>query len=505
MSQAPLSSIVIAGGGTAGWMTAAALARLLPSDRCNIRLIESEQIGTVGVGEATIPAIHDFNRRVGIDEREFIAATNATFKLGIEFVNWGARGEAYLHPFGPFGHDLNDVSFHHYWLRERAAGDTTPLDQYSLPYLAAKRRRFRHPVDDPSSVYSTYSYAFHFDASLYAAFLRRIAESHGVVRTEGRIVDVARRAEDGNLAALILESGERVDGELFIDCSGFRGVLIEDVLQTGYDDWRHWLPCDRALAVASDHTREPDPYTRATAHDAGWQWRIPLQHRMGNGHVYSSEHTDDDKAATTLLEHIDGNAQGDPRQLRFVPGKRRRMWNRNCIAIGLSGGFLEPLESTSIFLIQAAIMKLIELFPDRSLPEATIAAYNKSMSRTFDEVRNFIILHYKQTSRDDSEFWRYCRSMSVPEELARRMRLFGERGVAAHRRGELFIETNWVAVYLGQGLVPLHCDPRAECIDAGTRAAKLSDMRRYLAEAAEAMPAHADEIAAFCRAVGTTQ
>lgn len=502
MSQAPLTSIVIADGGTAGWMTAAALSRVLPTNRCSIRLVESEQIGTVGVGEATIPAIHDFNRRVGIDEREFMAATNATFKLGIEFVNWGVHGEAYIHPFGPYGHDMNDVGFHHYWLQQRVDGDTTPLDHYSLSYLAAKRCRFQHPVDDPTSVYSTYSYAYHFDAALYAAFLRRVAESRGVVRTESRIVDVQRRPEDGFISALVLESGERVEGELFIDCSGFRGLLIEEALETGYEDWRHWLPCDRALAVASDHTADPDPYTRATAHDAGWQWRIPLQHRMGNGHVYSSEHVDDDAAAATLLAHLDGTAQGEPRQLRFVPGKRRRMWNRNCIAIGLSGGFLEPLESTSIFLIQAAIMKLIELFPDKAMPAASVSAYNRSMSRMFDEVRNFIILHYKQTARDDSEFWRYCSAMTIPDELEQRMRLFRERGVATYRDGELFIETNWLAVYLGQGLIPEHHDPRVDCINAGERTAKLAGMRRYLADAADAMPGHADAIAKHCNAAG---
>ncbi|MEX0915520.1 MAG: tryptophan halogenase family protein, partial [Wenzhouxiangellaceae bacterium] len=464
MSQQPIRNVVIVGGGTAGWMTAAALARLLPQDFCRIRLVESDEIGTVGVGEATIPAIHDFNRRVGLDEKEFMAHTNATFKLGIEFVNWGNIGDAYMHPFGRYGRDLNGVGFHHYWLRERQAGSGVAFGDYSLPYIAARRGRFDYPKTDAGSVYSTYSYAFHFDASLYARYLRRVAEGLGVLRIEGRIIDTELRAEDGYIQCVVMEDGSRIDGELFVDCSGFRGLLIEQALQTGYVDWRHWLPCDRAFAVASDYPGQPDPYTRATAYEAGWQWRIPLQHRMGNGHVFSSEYTSEERAAETLLDNLDGKAHAAPRLLRFVPGKRRKMWHRNCVAIGLSGGFLEPLESTSIFLIQAAIMKLIELFPDSTIPAPAVDEYNRSMDQMFDEVRNFIILHYKQTSRDDSEFWRYCRNMSIPDELDYRMRLFAERGIASHRDGELFIETNWIAVYLGQKLFPEHYDPRVDCL-----------------------------------------
>ena len=506
MSQQPIRNIVIVGGGTAGWMTAAALARMLPRGLARIRLVESEAIGTVGVGEATIPAIHDFNRRVGLDEKDFMARTNATFKLGIEFVDWGRIGDAYLHPFGTYGRDLNGVSFHHYWLRERAAGSKVPFEHYSLPWLAAKRGRFDYP-SDPSdnrqSVYSTYSYAFHFDASLYARYLRGIAEELGVERIEGRILEAELRADDGYIQHVVLEDGSRLGGELFIDCSGFHGLLIEQALQTGYVDWREWLPCDRAFAVASDHAESgngPDPYTRATARDAGWQWRIPLQHRMGNGHVFSSEYTDEERAAQTLLDNLEGEAHGDPRLLKFVPGKRKRMWRRNCIAIGLSGGFLEPLESTSIFLIQAAIMKLIERFPDAAMPAVVRDAYNDDMDRMFDEVRNFIILHYKQTARDDSDFWRYCANMPIPEELAHRMRVFAERGVAAHRAGELFIETNWIAVYLGQHLVPQNVDPRVDCLDAGETRRTLRDMREHLARAADALPTHADTIRKHCAA-----
>lgn len=503
MSQEPIRNVTIVGGGTAGWMTAAALARVLPQGFCRIRLIESDEIGTVGVGEATIPAIHDFNRRVGLDEKEFMARTNATFKLGIEFVNWSNIGDSYMHPFGTYGRDLNGVAFHHYWLRERQAGSGITFGAYSLPYLAAKRGRFDYPKSEATSVYSTYSYAFHFDASLYARYLRGIAQGLGVERIEGRITATELRADDGYIQCVVLEDGSRVDGELFVDCSGFRGLLIEQALKTGYVDWSRWLPCDRAFAVPSDYPGQPDPYTRATAHEAGWQWRIPLQHRMGNGHVFSSAYCSDERAAETLLANLEGKAHAEPRLLRFLPGKRRKMWRRNCVAIGLSGGFLEPLESTSIFLIQAAIMKLIELLPDSTIPPPVVDEYNRSMDQMFDEVRNFIILHYKQTARDDSAFWSYCRNMSVPDELDYRMRLFRERGVATHRAGELFVETNWIAVYLGQQLVPEHYDPRADCLSRDDVSKSLSGIRGHLARAAEAMPAHGATIATHCAATTT--
>ena len=500
VSQRPIRTVTIVGGGTAGWMTAAALARVLPRGFCRIQLIESDEIGTVGVGEATIPAIHDFNRRVGIDEREFMARTNATFKLGIEFVNWGSIGDSYMHPFGTYGRDLNGVAFHHYWLRERQAGSEIAFGEYSLPWLAAKRGRFDYPKAEAGSVYSTYSYAFHFDASLYARYLRGIAEDLGVERIEGRITDTQLRPEDGYIECVVLQDGSRLGGELFVDCSGFRGLLIEQALKTGYIDWSHWLPCDRAFAVPSDYRGQPDPYTRATAHDSGWQWRIPLQHRMGNGHVFSSAYCSEQRAAETLLGNLEGKPHAEPRLLRFVPGKRRKMWRRNCIAIGLSGGFLEPLESTSIFLIQAAIMKLVELFPDSTIPAPVVDEYNRSMDRMFDEVRNFVVLHYKQTERDDSEFWRYCRNMRVPDELEYRMRLFRERGLATHRSGELFIETNWVAVYLGQKLIPEHYDPRADCLSSSDISTSLAGIREHLIRAAEAMPAHGTTIATHCAA-----
>ena len=498
MAQQPVQSVVVVGGGTAGWMTAAALARVLDPGRCSIQLIESEAIGTVGVGEATIPAIHDFNRRLGLDEAELMRASNATFKLGIEFVNWHRIGDSYMHPFGTYGQDLNGVGFHHYWLKERLAGDETPFGDYCLPFVAAKMGRFRHPLADPRSVYSTYSYAFHFDALLYARYLRKLAEDLGVRRIEGIVTDVRLRPEDGYIESVAMENGSVVTGDLFIDCSGFRGLLIEQALETGYEDWHRWLPCDSALAVASERVADPEPYTRATAHTAGWQWRIPLQHRTGNGHVFSSAHMPRDDAAATLLENLDSSPLGEPRLLRFTPGKRRRMWNRNCVAIGLSGGFLEPLESTSIFLIQAAIMKLIEYFPDRGFPAPDTDQFNKSLDTMFDEVRNFIILHYKATHRDDSEFWNYCREMAVPDELDYRMKLFRERGIASHRPNELFIETNWLAVYLGQGVIPESYDPRAGCLDEATIRNRMRVMREYLQNAATALPSHAEALAEHC-------
>lgn len=500
MPEDRIRQIIIVGGGTAGWMTAAALSRIINTRECSIRLIESDQIATVGVGEATIPAIHDFIRRLGIDEKDLMRKTNATWKLGIEFLNWNKIGDAYIHPFGTYGQDMNGVGFHHYWLKQRKRGDTSAFNDYSLPWVATRLGRFDYPLEDRRSVLATYAYAFHFDASLFASYLRRYAEKLGVVRTEGLVVDVALRPEDGFIESLQLASGENITGELFIDCSGFRALLIEDALKTSYEDWRHWLPCDRAFAVGSDREPNPPSHTLATAHDAGWQWRIPLQNRTGNGHVFSSEYMSEDAARQILLDNINSAPHAEPLLLKFTAGKRKKTWNRNCVAIGLSGGFLEPLESTSIFLIQEVIMKLIEFFPDRNFPTPDTDEFNRQIDAKFEQIRNFIILHYKATQRDDTPFWNYCRTMSVPDELAYRMQLFRDRGLAVHSQSELFIETNWIAIYLGQGIIPSMYDPRVDCLDEDHIAGRLAQMKAMISSAAEALPTHASSIARYCAA-----
>jgi len=492
--------VVIVGGGTAGWMTAAALSVVLEKERTTIELIESDAIGIVGVGEATIPAIHDFNRKVGLDEQAMMRATSATFKLGIEFVNWARPGDAYMHPFGHFGFDINGVAFHHYWLDQRQRGDRTALGDYSVPFVAGKDGRFRLPQSDPRSVLSTYSYAFHFDASLYAKYLREVTEQRGVVRTEGRIVDVSLRASDGFIEAVTLESGQRIEGDLFIDCSGFRALLIGDALGVEYESWKHWLPCDRAVAVPSRNPEVLEPYTRATAHSAGWQWRIPLQHRTGNGHVYCSDYMSDDEAAAVALEHLEKEAIDEPRFLKFVAGKRQRMWDRNCVAIGLSGGFLEPLESTSIYLIQAAIMKLIERFPGQGFCANDIADFNTQIERHFCQIRDFIILHYHATERTDSDFWNYCRTMTIPDSLDYRMQVFRESGRVVFSKRELFKETSWIAVLLGQGVIPQQTDLRVSCTPPDKIAMQMRQMREVIRMAAASLPTHAETVARYCAA-----
>ena len=494
------SRLVIVGGGTEGWMTAAAMSTVLSREAWTIELVESDAIGIVGVGEATIPAIHDFNRKIGLDEQEFMRETNATFKLGIEFVDWARMGDAYMHPFGRFGFDMNGVAFHHYWVREKQRGDDTPLGDYSMAIAAAKRGRFALPQTDPRSVLSTYSHAFHFDAGLYARYLRGVAEGRGVTRTEGRIVDVRLRGEDGFIDSVVLEDGREVGGDLFIDCSGFRALLIGKALGVKYESWQHWLPCDRAIAVPSRNPDALDPYTRATAHTAGWQWRIPLQHRTGNGHVFSSAHMDEEEARNVLMANLERDALDEPRVIHFEAGRREQMWHRNCVAIGLSGGFLEPLESTSIYLIQAVIMKLLERFPGRTIDAVEVDDFNAQIARAFEQIRDFIILHYKATARDDSEFWNYCRNMQVPDSLDYRMRTFRDSGFVVYDRRELFIETNWVAVLLGQGVEPQTTDLRIDCAPRSDLLDRMSQMREVIARAAEQLPSHETTLSRYCAA-----
>ncbi len=494
----PISTIVIVGGGTSGWMTAAALSKILQG-KYKIRLVESEDIGTVGVGEATIPMIRLFNKILGIDENEFVRATNATFKLGIEFVNWGKVGDRYIHGFGKFGQDLWTSPFYQYWLKMWLAGKAPDLEHYSINRMACRANKFmRAATDMPSSPLSEIAHAFHFDAGLYANYLRKFSEQLGVQRTEGKIARVEQREGDGFIEAVIMENGERVAGDLFIDCSGFRGLLIEQTLATGYEDWSHWLPVNRALAVPCQHGGALTPYTRATAHSAGWQWRIPLQHRIGNGYVYCSDYISDDEAASVLLSNLDGKPQADPRQLKFVTGKRKKIWNKNVIAVGLSGGFLEPLESTSIHLVQVAIDKIINFFPDKGFSTADVAEFNRQMDFEFTSVRDFIILHYKLTTRDDSPFWSRCRTMEVPEGVARKIDLYRQHGRIFRDSNELFAEVGWLQVLHGQGLRPQSHHPLVDVYPEEEILGFLNSVEAVIGQCVDFMPDHASFITKTC-------
>lgn len=490
--------VIIVGGGTAGWMTAAALSRLLPPGRVGIQLVESEAIGTIGVGEATVPHIRFFNAKLGFDEADFMARTKATFKLGIEFRNWGRKGDAYIHPFGAFGDDLGGVPFHQQWVRARQTGSDTDIEDFSFPIVAARRGKFSHPEEDPKSPLSTFSYAYQFDATLYAAYLREFAEQHGVRRIEGRIVGVEQNAQSGFIKSVTLESGKELEADLFIDCSGLRGLLIEQTLKTGYDEWGHWLPCDRAYAVPCDTSGPLIPYTRATAQDAGWIWRIPLQHRVGNGHVYSSAFCSDEQAERVLLEQLESPPTTEPFKLGYMTGKRRKQWSKNVVAIGLSSGFLEPLESTSIHLIQLAIGYLVDFFPDRDFNPMNEIEFNRVTALEYERIRDFLILHYHATERDDTPFWNYCRTMDIPDSLAYRMELFRERGVVPHYREGMFLDASWLAVYFGQRVMPLHYDPVAESLAGAKLAGTLSAIREEYVRAADAMPGHE----AFLKSIG---
>ena len=495
-----IRKIVIVGGGTAGWMTAAAMAKLLGRDFADITLVESDDIGIVGVGEATIPQIGIYNRMLGLDENQFIRKTQGSFKLGIQFVDWGRKGHTYFHPFGPFGVDMEGVSFHAYWQRLHLAGDPHRLEDYSLQAVAAADNRFMRAIDAGRSPLSKIAYAFHFDAGLYARFLREFAETRGVVRREGKVVDVEQRGEDGFIQAVKLESGERIEGELFIDCSGFRGLLIEQTLKAGYEDWTHWLPCDRAAAVPCESVADFTPYTRSTAREAGWQWRIPLQHRIGNGYVYSSNHITDEQAAETLLSNLDGKPLADPRFLRFVTGRRKQAWVKNVVAIGLASGFIEPLESTSIHLIQSGIAKLMQMFPDKRFEPADRERFNRMTQLETEQVRDFIILHYHLTERDDTPFWDRCRTMDVPDSLKEKYRLFEGYGRIFRENDELFNDTSWMAVMVGQGLKARGYDPVADVLSPDETRARLEEIRRVMRTSADYMPLQTEFIRNNCAA-----
>ncbi|MHA6317652.1 tryptophan halogenase family protein [Altererythrobacter sp. CAU 1778] len=482
-------SVVIVGGGTAGWMCAAAMSRYFNDGRRKFTLIESDAIGTVGVGEATIPPIRNFNAMLDISESDFIRETRATFKLGIEFVNWGRIGDRYFHPFGDYGEDLHGISFHQLYLREQArGGDTGPIDDYCMSAVAAMEGRFGRPAAGARSLVSQINYAFQFDASLYAALLRRTAERQGTRRCEGKVVDVERHPESGDVTAVRLDNGMRVEGDLFIDCSGFRGLLIEETLETGFEDWSHWLPSDRAIAVQTTGSDVTKPFTRSTAHGAGWQWYIPLQHRTGNGHVFSSAFMDEEEARDTLLRNLPGPPLTEPRTIRFKAGMRRKAWSHNVVSLGLSSGFVEPLESTSIHLIQNGIARLFALFPDKPISPVARDEYNRGMHELYEDVRDFIILHYKATQRDDTEFWRYVRDMDVPDSLATKIELWRQHGRTFRENAELFAQPSWIAVMLGQNIMPRSYDPIADTLDEDKVAAAIRQMRAGYRQTAQRLP-----------------
>lgn len=499
MSQ-QIKNIVIVGGGTAGWMAAAAFSKTIGCRLYNITLVESEQIGTVGVGEATLPLINLFNNNVlGIDENEFVKETNATFKLGIEFVDWRKLGHSYFHPFGHIGVDMDGISFMHYWLRWRKAGGGLDFSKFNAETEAARIVKFMRTANESTpKTMPDIHYAFQFDAALYAAYLRRYAEKRGIKRIEGVIETVNQHPDNGTISSLVLKNGETIEGDFFIDCSGFRGLLIEQVYQAGYHDWSHWLPVNRAAAVPCEPAGELLPYTRSTAREAGWQWRIPLQHRTGNGYVFCDQYISEDEAAHKLLSRLDGKALAEPRILRFVTGVRKKSWIKNCVTLGLSNGFLEPLESTSIHLVQVGISKILTMFPRNEFNERMIKRYNDEMYLEYEGVKDFLIAHYKVTEREDTDFWRYVKNMSIPESLEEKLEIFKMRGEVMPRTTELFKEDSWFAVLSGQGLIPQGYHPVADMISDEDLKLRLMKVRTAVQNRITSMPKHADFIRQNC-------
>jgi tryptophan halogenase len=496
----PIRSVLIVGGGSAGWMAAAWLRNAF-KDGLAIELVESEEIGTVGVGEATIPAIKRFNRALGFDEPDFVRATQATFKLGIEFVNWGRQGHRYFHPFGSFGKDFDSLPLEQYWIKLWLQGKAPNLDDLATANTAAARGRFSLPLKGNANVRSRWDYAFHFDAGLYAAHLRKWAEGKGVVRHEGRIVDVTQDGENGHVRSVKLDDGRELSADLFIDCSGFRGLLIEETLQSGFEDWSHWLPCDRALAVPTECAPgNPTPFTRSTAQESGWQWRIPLQHRIGNGHVFSSAFTSEERAADELLATVDTKPLAEPRLLKFKAGQRKSPWMKNVVSAGLAAGFLEPLESTSIHLVQSAIKRLVTFFPTRDFNPLVIDEYNRATRTEWEGIRDFIVLHYCATERTDTEFWKYCGAMEVPESLQLVIDHFRSAGRFVSPVTNLFKKPSWFAVFMGQFIEPTGYHPLVDSRPGVDAAAHFAAIANWVDRTVENMPEHGDFIARNCKA-----
>jgi tryptophan halogenase len=492
MPVQPRSRVVILGGGTAGWMTAAALSALAGA-ACKVTLVESADIGIVGVGEATLPHLRAFITRLGIDEHAFMAATEATFKLGIEFRDFGRIGDRYIHPFGSYGQPLNGIAFHHHWLRRRGADGTSPIGDYSPAVVAAEQSRFAFPSN--RNVTNSFGYAYQFDATRFAPFLRTWSEERGVRRVEGLVANVDRDDPTGDVRALQLSDGQRIEGDLFIDCSGFRSVLLGTALDEPWEDWSHWLPCDRAVAAPCASPPGPiEPFTRAVAMPAGWRWRIPLRHRVGNGYVYSSAHCDDATAQAALLDALETPPLAEPRLLRFKAGRRRRSWVGNVIAVGLASGFLEPLESTSIYLVQMAITRLLEHFPGRTIEPVDRDGFNAAVDAEYDRIRDFLILHYHATTRDDSPFWDHVRTMRIPDSLEEKLELWRRSAQVQQYGYGLFLEPSWVAVYLGQGIIPERWDQRADLLGEEALDRALAELRAAIAREVAAMPDHRDQL-----------
>jgi tryptophan halogenase len=486
-----IQKIVIAGGGTAGWMSAIALSKKLGA-LLDITLIESDEIGTIGVGEATIPPMRTFHKLLGIDEQEFMRATEATFKLGILFENWGQRGDSYIHSFGKTGKETWLVDFHHFWLRAKELGIADEFGSYCYELQAAKVNKFS------TSPTSEINFAYHLDATRYAKYLRKMSEANGVKRVEGKIANVRQDADSGFITSLLLESGAVIEGDFFVDCTGFRGLLIEQTLKTGYEDWSHWLPCDRAIAVQTESVGPAVPYTQSVAHDAGWRWRIPLQHRVGNGLVYCSRYCSDDEARATLLSNVTGKTLIEPRVIKFQTGRRTKSWNKNCVALGLASGFIEPLESTSIHLIMMGVTRLMHLFPFNGVTDALMHEYNQISRIEMEQLRDFIVLHYKTTERDDTPFWEYCKNMEIPETLQHRIDLFKQSAHAYQANGELFRVDSWTQVMFGQRLMPEHYHHLAQTMSEKDLQRFLTSMKMAINQAVEKLPMHSDFVKQYC-------
>ena len=490
MNNAKRKRIVIAGGGTAGWLTAAAISRQL-SSIFDVVLIESEDIGTIGVGEATIPTVRVFHKLLGIDEKEFVSQTNATFKLGINFENWKRKGESYFHSFGKTGKDSYLAGFQHFWLYGHENGLAQSYGDYCFELQAAVNDKFALP--DKGQI----NYAYHLDAGKYAQYLRKLSEGHGAVRKEGKISKVNTDADSGDIVSLELDSGEVINGDFFVDCTGFHGLLIEKTLKTGFEDWSHWLPCDRAWAVQTTLNDKLPPYTRANAHDSGWQWRIPLQNRAGNGLVFSTRFMDEQTAKEKLLSSIEGEQTSEPRLIKFVTGRRKKVWNKNCIALGLSSGFIEPLESTSIHLFMTGIIRLLRLLPSGNISQANIDEYNQQTAHEIERIRDFIILHYHVTERDDSPFWQHLKTMEIPESLKHRIDLFQQSANVFQSEHDVFQVDSWVQVLLGQGVLPSQYHPSVNTMPIEELNQFLSSYKNGVSNAVAKMPKHKDFISQY--------